>query len=122
MNKDLINDLVATAAQHGVKLIVANDESIQLEECPPDPSKSIYIPDCTIHYHPTRKVLYVFCERTGVCVLRITGLKVPPKTLESYTSWDTLAEIQMEGHADISTLELALKEPSSPVNGRALVR
>lgn len=79
------------------------------------------VKDCTLQYDSDRRVLYVHNEKTGACVLRITGLEVPPENMDGDPANCCLAEIQLHGHVVI-TPAVAITESDLSVNGRALVR
>lgn len=83
--------------------------------------KPFIVRDCTLKYDPNRRVLYVHNDKTGVCVLRITGLNVPSENMDGDPSNCALAEIQLHGHLTV-TSALPITESDLTVNGRALVR
>lgn len=120
MSVKLIEALNDAVHDYGFQVKTDLDGNFMVQDLPID--SPIQIKNCHLQYHPARKTLYVFHETTGVCILRITGLKVPEDNIKPQYSRCTLAEIQIEGHADISTYEGAVSNPSSAINGKALVR
>lgn len=79
------------------------------------------VKECVLQYDPERRVLYVHSEKTGACVLRITGLDVPPDNMIGDPASCSLAEIQLHGHV-VVTPAVSVTESDLTVNGRALVR